>query len=160
MAIIPNNSASSTVTSSGAVAFTDGVIISTVPASGFLTFLYTDWIRIAGFPKLTLHCKATDNGNAPAAPDSTVSQVVVSLEIGLLNGEQFEAGAGINALRVGQFTVPMTTVDTTTFDVPQLYQEFYSVGAKFCRVKVEFMPQDVIVNTSTAKLYVSLMASC
>ena len=158
MAIIPNNSASSTVTSSGAVAFTDGVIISTIAGDDFPTIYNGDWIRIAGFPKLTLHCKATDNGNAPTYPDSTVSQIVVSLEIGLLNGEEFEAGASINALRVGQFTVPMTT--SATFDVPELYQEFYSVGAKFCRAKVEFMPQDLLVNTNVAKLYVSIMASC
>jgi len=160
MAIIPNNSASSTVTSSGAIAFTDGVIITTIAGDGFPSSYNGDWIRIAGFPKLTLHCKATDNGAAPTAPDSNVSQVVVSLEIGLLNGEQFEAGSAINALRVGQFTVPMTTVDQTTFDVPQLYQEFYSVGAKFCRAKVQFMPQDEVINTNIAKLYVSLMASC
>ena len=156
MAYLPNNSVSSTTTSSGIVTFEDGVIITNDATYHQFSSQYnSEWVRIQGLPKLTIQCEGTANGNAPTYPDSNVGNVRITIYVANNNSGEFEGDSSLNKIKIGEFLVAMTS--TAAYDLPALYQEFYSVNAKFCRVKVDFLPNPPV--NSVGKLYLRISAS-
>jgi len=152
MAFIPNNSIGGEIVSKSTFFFEKALSLGV--GFGLDQTYISDWLQVQGMPNIVLSANGTDDGNNLIYPDSTIGQVIVTLEIASGNAGFFEAGIGLSSQKIGEWTCPLT--DSQTFDVPVLYQ-VVQVPTKFVRIKVT-IPSGTPVN-NYAKLYVRLHAS-
>ena len=150
MSLVANNGFGDSVVSAGQTT-RDFQGVMKRPTGGGYTDKNSITFRIEGTPKITLVAMG-GHDNTAAAVVSTIGQVLVTVEEAIQAGTELQSNNNLNWIRMGSFTVPMST-DPTHISPPQ-YQEF-TVGAKYLRITFEIPPG---IN-GDAVFYANILAS-